>query len=383
MKASVELRDKREARLRQQLRDTPMRPLPLFQLTGWTHFVDEEVNPPVLAPGTSPTEDRKTDEQAIAYHRHLRMVPTDAMTHMQKTVVEAVHRNSGSREGLMDHVIDGPAGTGKTCLLRAIGRTAQQEIEVATNGRQPNTIPVVHITTPADPEPRVNWIWEIGSYLGLNPEPKSLTEVLEMRKHQDVTLPVNYVLETAQTRLLLVDDIDRSSPQQLANVLPYFDYLRDKLGISLIFCGTGASHLLHQARILAQDLTRVSAENRVRLAQAGRPADPVSPSPTALLPVTWLHPLPLGPKAEEQEMFRRVLASFEADLSLYRLEENALSKHAATLHQRTGGYFKALTYVISTAAVIAIHSGSENITEKELKAATAQLGPWQPAANQP
>ncbi|MFE9374793.1 AAA family ATPase [Streptomyces sp. NPDC006711] len=383
MKASVELRDKREARLRQQLRDTPMRPLPLFQLTGWTHFVDEEVNPPVLAPGDSPAEDRKTDEQAIAYHRHLRMVPTDAMTHMQKTVVEAVHRNSGSREGLMDHVIDGPAGTGKTCLLRAIGRTAQQEIEVATNGRQPNTIPVVHITTPADPELKVNWIWEIGSYLGLNPEPKSLTEVLEMRRHQDVTLSVNYVLETAQTRLLLVDDIDRSSPQQLANVLPYFDYLRDKLGISLIFCGTGASHLLHQARILAQDLTRVSAENRVRLEQAGRPADPASPSPTALLPVTWLHPLPLGPKAEEQEMFRRVLASFEADLRLYRLEENALSKHAAQLHQFTGGYFKALTYVISTAAVIAIHSGSENITEKELKAATAQLGPWQPAANQP
>ncbi|MBC7273260.1 MAG: AAA family ATPase [Streptomyces sp.] len=383
MKASVELRDKREARLRQQLKDTPMRPLPLFQLTGWTHFVDEEVEPPVLAAGSSPTEDRKTDEQAIAYHRHLRMVPTDAMTHMQEMVVEAVHRNSGSREGLMDHVIDGPAGTGKTCLLRAIGRTAQQEIEAATNGRQPNTIPVVHITTPADPEQRVNWIWEIGSYLGLNPEPKSLAEVLEMRRHQDVTLPVNYVLETAQTRLLLVDDINRASPQQLANVLPFFDYLRDKLGISLIFCGTGASHLLHQARILAQDLTRVSVENRVRLEQAGRPADPISPSPTALLPVTWLHPLPLGTKVKEQEMFRRVLAGFEADLSLYRLEDNALSKHAAQLHQLTGGYFKTLTYVISTAAVIAIHSGSENITEKELKAATAQLGPWQPAAGQP
>ncbi|MEU6655668.1 hypothetical protein ABZ904_41440 [Streptomyces sp. NPDC046900] len=78
-----------------------------------------------------------------------------------------------------------------------------------------------------------------------------------------------------------------------------------------------------------------------------------------------------------------VLAGFEADLSLYRLEENALSKHAAQLHQLTGGYFKALTYAISTAAVIAIRSGSENITEKEIKAATAQLGPWQPAADQP
>ncbi|MFE7314254.1 AAA family ATPase [Streptomyces sp. NPDC057555] len=368
----MELRDRREARLRQQLKDTPMRPLPLFQLTGWNHFVDEEVEPPVLAAGSSPSVDRKNDELAIAYHRHLRMVPTDAMTHMQKAVVEAVHLNSGRRDGLMDHVIDGPAGTGKTCLLRAVGRAAQKEVQAATNGRQPNRIPVVHITTPADPESKVNWIWEIASYLGLNPEPKTIAEVLEMRRHPDLTLPVNYILETTQTRLLLIDDINRASPQQLANVLPYFDYLRDKLGITLIFCGTGASHLLHQARILAGDLTRVSEENRARLQQSGHPAAPASPSLTALLPVTWLHPLPLD--TENQETFRKVLAGFEADLSLYRLEEHALSKHAVELHRRTGGYFKALAYVVSTAALIAIRSGSENITLKEINAATAQLG---------
>jgi len=372
MKATVDLRDKREDRLRQQLKDTPMRPLPLFQLTGWTHFVDEKVKPPARA-GSSPGPDRRQDEQSIAYHRHLRMVPTDVMTHMQEVVVQAVHRNNGRRDGLMDHAIDGPGGTGKSCLLRAVGRAAQQEIEAGMGGRRKNTIPVVHITTPADPEQKVNWIWEIASYLGLHPEPKNLAEVLEMRRHQDLTLPVNYVLETGQTRLMLIDDINRASPQHLANVLPYFDYLRDKLGISLLFCGTGASNLLHQARILAGDLTRVSEENRKRLEQAGRPEAPVSPSPTALLPVTWLHPLPLDPK--DDETFRRVLASFEADLSLYRLEENALSQHAVILHQRTGGYFKALAYVVSTAAVIAIRSGSENITMKEIDAATAQLRP--------
>lgn len=116
---------------------------------------------------------------------------------------------------------------------------------------------------------KVNWIWGIASYLGLTPEPKSIAEVLEMRRRPDLTLPVNYILETTQTRLLLIDDINRATAQRLANVLPYFDYLRDKLGISLVFCGTGASRLLHRARILARDLTRVSEENRARLQQAG------------------------------------------------------------------------------------------------------------------
>ncbi|WP_239516558.1 MULTISPECIES: hypothetical protein [unclassified Streptomyces] len=89
--------------------------------------------------------------------------------------------------------------------------------------------------------------------------------------------------------------------------------------------------------------------------------------------MTWLHPLPLN--AGDQKTFREVLAGFEADLSLYRLEEHALSKHAVELHRRTGGYLKALTHLVSTAAVIAIRTGSENITLKEINAATTQLGP--------
>ncbi|MED7828542.1 PP2C family protein-serine/threonine phosphatase, partial [Streptomyces chiangmaiensis] len=103
------------------------------------------------------------------------MVPTDAMSYMQEMVVEAVHRNSGCRDGLMDHVIDGPASISKTCLLRAMGRSAQKEIEAATNGRQQNMIPVVHITTSQTRSRGLTGSWS-GSYLGPNPEPKNLAE---------------------------------------------------------------------------------------------------------------------------------------------------------------------------------------------------------------
>ncbi|MFD0508511.1 hypothetical protein ACFQ0G_48345 [Streptomyces chiangmaiensis] len=97
------------------------------------------------------------------------------MSYMQEMVVEAVHRNSGCRDGLMDHVIDGPASISKTCLLRAMGRSAQKEIEAATNGRQQNMIPVVHITTSQTRSRGLTGSWS-GSYLGPNPEPKNLAE---------------------------------------------------------------------------------------------------------------------------------------------------------------------------------------------------------------
>jgi len=362
MKATVALREQRKKQLLSQMQATPMRPLPLYYRNGWDHFVHEEVSRPQLGELPDPDTDVAADDPRISYHKHMRMITTDAMDHILQEAVDAVDLNCGRREGVLDRVIDGPRGTGKTALLRAVGRAAQLAIEEAQGGPSGKVIPLVHITSPADSDSKVNWVWEIASFLGLNPAPKNETELLEWRRYPDLSVPVNYVLENAQTRLLLVDNIDRVTPDQLAAVLPYFDFLRSKLGITTIFCGTGASARIEQARHRTETDIRLTAGNHTAEQQ---PTQPASLSPP--LPVTWLHPFPLD--TDDQETFYKVLASFEKNLVLHRLEEHALTRYAKELHQRTDGYLTLLSQLICSAALHAIRSKSENITLTELNAA--------------
>ncbi|MFD4874451.1 hypothetical protein ACFWOB_13900 [Streptomyces sp. NPDC058420] len=67
---------------------------------------------------------------------------------MQQRRVRPAHTGDGNRyEGLLDMVVDGPAGSGRTILLRAIGRGFQQKGEKHSSDR----ILVVHITAPHAP----------------------------------------------------------------------------------------------------------------------------------------------------------------------------------------------------------------------------------------
>ncbi|MFJ5865035.1 hypothetical protein ACIQEY_11565 [Streptomyces parvus] len=103
--------------------------------------------------------------------------------------------------------------------LHAIGRTVQRDIEGRTEDELGTQIPVVHILAPADTDSKINWVWEIACFLGLNPEPLNENDLLRWRSYPDLTAPVNYVLENALTRLLLVDDIQRVQPHQLGRFL--------------------------------------------------------------------------------------------------------------------------------------------------------------------
>ncbi|MFI2740998.1 ATP-binding protein [Streptomyces sp. NPDC018711] len=242
VKATTALQRQQEERALQRAQLAPMRPEWIYRRQGWNSFTREDIAQPDLADHPPlPTEDERLSDPRLAYHAHLKLVSHQGYDEVLLASFRAVMVNSERREGILDRVIDGMSGTGKSLLLRAIGRTVQRDIEDRTKGALGVQTPVVHILAPADTDSKVNWVWEIACFLGLSPEPFNENDLLRWRSYPNLTAPVNYVLENALTRLLLVDDIQRVQPHQLAPVLHYFDYLRNQLGITTIFCGTSAA----------------------------------------------------------------------------------------------------------------------------------------------
>ncbi|MET8594248.1 ATP-binding protein [Streptomyces sp. NPDC005078] len=351
-------RTDREKRILIEAQAAPMRPQWMFTRTGWDRYVHEHLEPPDLqdcAPPGTPVAD---DDPRLVYNSHLRLVTYPAFDTALLKAHRVLWANRNRRDGFLDMSIDGPAGTGKSLLLREIGRSYQQSIEKHYTGR----IPVIHILAPQDTDSLVNWVWEIARFLALAPEPKNEEEMLQPRRVSDLSGPVQHVLERSQTGLLLIDDIQRVTTDQLAPVLHYFDYLRNRLGISTVFCGTGAQQVVHSARIKADDHGTVESALRQRLpSQKDERNATLMPGVTpGRLPVTWVDPLPFH--QGDQITWPRVLRGFEQDLRLHRLSENALVSQASDLHQRTGGYLKLASQLICQAAVAAIEEDIEDIT---------------------
>ncbi|MFF3277331.1 AAA family ATPase [Streptomyces chrestomyceticus] len=353
-----------------RVQTTPPRPAWIFTCEGWDRYVRSEFKPPDLQDCAPVGMEVTDDDPRVAYHRHLLMISTDFLEECLLRARRTFGVNGARSEGLLDMVIDGPAGTGKTFLLRAIGRAYQQDVENLFSDR----IPVVHITAPHDPDSKLNWVWEIASFLALTPEPKNEAEARQSRRIQDLILPVHTVLERMQTRLLLVDDIQRVSPGQLGPILHYFDYLRTRLGIATIFCGTGATDIVHAARALVdrRDEALWTAHQRLQpKATEAQLRETVAEerSLRSLLPVTWMDPLPWGDThQDEQAPFVTVLKGYEGNLRLRKQSKNVLTRRAKELHGRTGGYFLHLSQLICQAATDSILDGTEDITDKHLAA---------------
>lgn len=332
--------------------DTPT-PQSIFTLEGWNTYARGEANPPVL--GERPDKKSITHSDArLLYHTHLLVVAHSSFDTILARTARALLVNANRREGLMDRCIDGWPGTGKTCLLRVIGRDYQQEVEKLHSDR----IPVVHIQTPYEPDNTINWIWEIACFLGLDPAPKNAEELLQRRRYPDMSAAVHHVMQRTGTRLLLVDNIERARPDQLGEALHYLDFLREKLGVTTIFCGTGSRAIV--------DSARAQTDRHGDLARHDPSTDPKAAQRHSHLPMTWLAPFPLS--QDTAPAWGSIVKGFENNLRLHDLSKGFLTRNAAYLHDRTGGYIKALSQLICQAAVHAILDGTEDITMPTLEA---------------
>ncbi|WP_380282494.1 ATP-binding protein [Kitasatospora purpeofusca] len=364
MKATTTRRTPRDEHVLDHAQTAPLRLRNLFTLDDWNQYVREEVqrpDPATCSPAGFPITD---NDAPLIYNSHLRLVVHPEFEQALLRASLTLGANEHRAQGLLDMVIDGPAGTGKSFLLRAIGRDYQARVQKQDMSR----IPVVHITVPHDADGKINWIWEIACFLGLNPPPKDHQALLDLKRLPDLTHTVTHVLAHARTRLLLIDDLQRTTPDQLGPALHYFDYLRSRYGITAIFCGTGAANIVQAARTRIDNHNNAETNLHERVkqqrAKAGLPkpkplTEPMEPHRSAL-PVTWLDPL----RCDEgsQETWLRVVKGFEDNLCLHNLGEHALTQHAAYLHKRTGGYLKHLSHLICQAAVNAMREGNENIT---------------------
>ncbi|MGW5117298.1 hypothetical protein ACWEQ8_17965 [Streptomyces noursei] len=160
-------------------------------------------------------------------------------------------------------------------------------------------------------------------------------------------------------------DLQRTQPDQLRPALHYFDLLREQLGITTIFCGTGAGEILHAARGKADHLAAVEKGLHMRApvvtAKDGSEVTLLPSKSPSRLPTTWLGPLPLH--KNDQETWPGIIKEFEQNLRLHRLSPNALVDEAVYLHQRTGGYMKLLSQLICQAAIAAIEDITKDLLE--------------------
>ncbi|MFF7216824.1 AAA family ATPase [Streptomyces sp. NPDC008238] len=331
-----------EALRRAVLAPRLLTPEMMVRLDGWNYFARTDIERPDLrdcAPAGTEVDDM---DPRVVYNGHLRVVTIPVIEQAILEAASVYGVNITRPQGLLGMALDGEDGSGKTFLLRAIGRDFQQRIEKRYSDR----IPVVHILAPHNADTEQAWLWEIGQFLGLAPEPKSLDEALQWAKtkqprYPDLRIPVMHVLEHAKTRMLLVDDIHRITVDQLAVFLPLSDYLRNKFGIATIYCGTGATEIFHAARLKANRYAKDPQRNT--------------------LPILRLDPIPYR-DGVDLETWPRLVKGFEKQLCLHRLAEGDLTRHATYLHQRTGGRLLYLSHLVCQAARTAIHTGEETIT---------------------
>lgn len=305
---------------------------PTTTLEGWRRFVEADPPDCALLPtddwdGLSETQRLDYDEARIAHHAELAVVTTSTIqeiTNEGRLLTLMNQRENGARRGL---IISGAAATGKTTAIKQLGRFH----ELRSRRRFPGTdrIPVVYVTAPPKGSPR-KLAMEFARFLGLPP-------ISPRQNATDIADSVCQVLTDAHCDLVIIDEIHNINLATSAGEdhSDHMKYFTEHLPATFIYAGI--------------DVERSGLFTGVRGRQLAGRCGLVN----------------TGPFPYHDE-WKQLIAAIEATLRLHQHQPGTLVASAKYLHQRTGGMIGSLAHLIRAAAIQAILTHTEAITEQLL-----------------
>ncbi|MER6442939.1 ATP-binding protein [Streptomyces sp. NPDC001185] len=303
---------------------------PLTTWQGWDAFVHHS---PAPAPAQDTGSGLWPQPAREDYHSELAIMRTPAMgdvfTAVRRLLLVNRRQQAGARRGL---IISGPAATGKTTTMMALGRSFQLAQE-HRQAQQSPCRPVLFISVPPAATPKM-LVSEFARFLGM-----PLTERLNQTQ---ITNAVCDLLCELGTQLILIDDVHLLDTRRRtgAETSDQLKYLGERIPATFVYS--------------AIDIETSSLLSGVRGAQiAGR------------FRIFRHAPLAYGSE-HDRTVWGDLVQAMEGLLRLRSHRPGTLHRHAAYLHARTGGRIGSLSHLIREAALIAIAEGSERITKQLL-----------------
>ncbi|MFC3744552.1 ATP-binding protein [Paractinoplanes deccanensis] len=299
---------------------------PLTTKEGWARFVARRPAPPAAGDGVD------TGDARIDYLSELVMLNTPVVAEVVATARRLVllnRRQLSARRGL---IVTGVPGTGKTTAITALGRTH----EVAVRRRQPHEphrVPVVYVTVPPAATPRMLAV-EFARFFGL--------PVAARANITDVTNAVCATAGHVGVELVLVDEVHNLNlaTRAGAEVSDQLKYFAERLPATFVYAGV--------------DVERVGLF-------AGPRGQQIASRFTTIPTTAFAYGT-----SEQRALWRALVASMEATLSLRDHQPGTLAALDEYLHRRTAGMIGSLSHLARGAAIDAILDGTEHLTRAHL-----------------
>ena len=268
------------------------------------------------------------DQERLAHHAQLPLLQTPFLHEVLRLGDRLAAMNQaalGSHHGLL---ITGPPRSGKTTALQQLGRRFEQLDRSRHPGRFLR-VPAVYLRIqPGDSTRTV--LLNLAELLSLTAMPRKASTAM-------VSEEVRNALFSSGTSIVLVDDAFaamRSSPHR-SDPVDALHYLADQVPATFVYAGVGGRESSFTAAPQTGRLTHLRAT-----------------------------PLPYGTDWE------RLVGTLDQALRLHRHRPGSLVRLSQVLHERTLGWPGALAHLVRSAAVEAVLSGNEEITEQDLNLIT-------------